>query len=258
MKRLLATFLAALVSVPVSVQADEVTEIRKLEEFERKSDKSYLLLRVLEPGGKIPSVLPILLRVPTQAERSQYDSAVAADPERAKTFDDVTNLNGIKANRQLMKLKEERTYLVEITPGDYVLYGLTASPRLHFNVCLCLGTVGFEAKAGQVIDLGTFLSGGARWESPFPELADLTNMGPSSDTGMVTWVSAIRPNESAATTAELRALSPVRAKYHAVGRFIDPRAYYAVYLPAIPGISSYRNGRVFDEQTGEIVPDRLD
>ncbi|MDC8754321.1 hypothetical protein OIK40_06645 [Erythrobacter sp. sf7] len=56
---------------------------------------------------------------------------------------------------------EEKTfsYLIEVEPGEYTYYG----PMLYmpngqvFGVCYCMGSVKFEAKAGQITSLGDFL-----------------------------------------------------------------------------------------------------
>lgn len=56
---------------------------------------------------------------------------------------------------------EEKTfsYLIEVEPGEYTYYG----PMLYmpngqvFGQCYCMGSVKFEAKAGQITSLGDFL-----------------------------------------------------------------------------------------------------
>ena len=57
---------------------------------------------------------------------------------------------------------EEKTfsYLVEVEPGEYTYFG----PMLYmpngqvFGVCYCMGSVKFEAKAGEITSLGDFLT----------------------------------------------------------------------------------------------------
>lgn len=52
------------------------------------------------------------------------------------------------------------SYLIEVEPGDYTYFG----PLLYlpngqvFGACFCMGSVKFEAKAGQITSLGDFLS----------------------------------------------------------------------------------------------------
>ena len=48
------------------------------------------------------------------------------------------------------------TYLQEVTPGTYRLYGfLTANPGMAaMGVCYCMGSVKFDAKAGEITDMG--------------------------------------------------------------------------------------------------------
>ncbi|MBI1402642.1 MAG: hypothetical protein GC147_05455 [Porphyrobacter sp.] len=57
---------------------------------------------------------------------------------------------------------EEKTfsYLVEVEPGEYTYFGpMFAMPNGQvFGQCYCMGSVKFEAKAGQITSLGDFLS----------------------------------------------------------------------------------------------------
>ena len=52
------------------------------------------------------------------------------------------------------------SYLIEVEPGEYTYFGpilyLPGTPVL--GVCYCMGSVKFEAKAGQITSLGDFLS----------------------------------------------------------------------------------------------------
>jgi hypothetical protein len=52
------------------------------------------------------------------------------------------------------------SYLIEVEPGEYTYLGpiayLPGTPV--FGVCYCMGSVKFEAKAGQITSLGDFLS----------------------------------------------------------------------------------------------------
>jgi hypothetical protein len=59
-----------------------------------------------------------------------------------------------------------RTYLVALTPGTYVI---ASSP----TTCFCLGSYRFEAKAGEIADLGTLYMGAENGSSIWPALASL-------------------------------------------------------------------------------------
>ncbi|MEE4318129.1 MAG: hypothetical protein V2I74_14225 [Erythrobacter sp.] len=52
------------------------------------------------------------------------------------------------------------SYLVEVEPGEYTYLGpiLYLPGTQTFGVCYCMGSVKFEAKAGQITSLGDFLS----------------------------------------------------------------------------------------------------
>jgi hypothetical protein len=55
----------------------------------------------------------------------------------------------------------------------------------------------------------------------------------------------------------LRALSVRPARYRAVGKFVEPRAYLINRLVPVPGILDYREGRIVDVTSGEVVPDNF-
>jgi hypothetical protein len=52
------------------------------------------------------------------------------------------------------------SYLIEVEPGEYTYFGpvLSMPDGQVFGVCYCMGSVKFEAKAGQITSLGDFLS----------------------------------------------------------------------------------------------------
>lgn len=52
-----------------------------------------------------------------------------------------------------------KTYLRAVRPGSYILYGNIAvgNNGAHVGVCLCMGSVRFEAPPGRIVDLGLIL-----------------------------------------------------------------------------------------------------
>jgi hypothetical protein len=52
------------------------------------------------------------------------------------------------------------SYLIEVEPGEYTYHGpiLYLPGTQTFGTCFCMGSVKFEAKAGQITSLGDFLS----------------------------------------------------------------------------------------------------
>jgi hypothetical protein len=132
---------------------------------------------------------------------------------------------------------EERTYLVEASPGTYVLYGSGASRALLS--CNCLGTVKFEAKAGEITNLGALYLDEVHEQSDIPYLED--NRGKSMAVYSVILGQAIVPATSnSQTPSSLKSFPIVPGVYEAVGPFIEPGTVSINRLAPIPGILGHR------------------
>lgn len=284
MKRLAIAFLL-LVGAQAANAERELREIRSGEAVVLRPDRAYFLFRVLRPTGSWPAE-PLFMRVPSGDEMAQYDAARRAafaaaeprllrdyqnqlqrrrsgsDPEPQRpslarfsfTYSEIQNLDVVDLGRTFGGEGAERIYLIEAVAGEYVLYGLSMGSG-GIATCLCLGTVGFSAQPGEIVDLGYILSDLVRGESAHPELRAESNFGPSSgDPSLIG--ATVRPARPDSTLPlALRAL-PVRpAQYRAIGKFLEPRAYLINRLVPVPGILDYRNGRVIDVASGETVPD---
>ncbi|MDP9413480.1 MAG: hypothetical protein M3Q08_05175 [Pseudomonadota bacterium] len=68
---------------------------------------------------------------------------------------EMANFVKVAAGPQFSKNKPEYTYLLAVEPGTYSLYGNVAvTPNGMFGVCNCMGSVKFDARAGEIVDLG--------------------------------------------------------------------------------------------------------
>lgn len=250
-----------------------------------RPDRAYLLFRLPQPPGVYPNQ-PIFLRIPTADEMSRYLAARRAafataeprlmreyqnrlqrrrspsDPEPRRpsleTFEfrysATRNMNFVDFNDEYWGRIPERVYLIEALPGDYVLYGLMGWGG-GIGVCMCLGTVGFSAEPGVITDLGYFLSDLVRAESALPELRAESGFGPSSGDPTLTGATVRPPRADSTMPPTLRSL-PIRSvQYRAIGRFIEPRTYLINRLAPVPGVLDYRDGRVIDVASGQMVPD---
>lgn len=240
--RLLLAF--ALLLAPVTLAARtprEMVEIRAGDPVSIRADRAYLLFRTVRPEG-VHAFEPILLRIPGAGEIARAD---------------VGNVQNIDAGRALLRARPESLYLVEVVPGDYVLYGIgwEAGPAV-LSVCLCLGTVGFSAQAGVVTDLGYFLADTIHDVSRIPELRANSGFGPSIHSGFLVAGATVRPPRPDTTVPDLLRGAEVRAvRYRAVGRFFDPTAGAINRLAPVPGVLAYDQGRVVDVASGRVVPD---
>jgi hypothetical protein len=220
-----------------------------------RPDRGYLLLR----SGNGTA----LMRVPSSAEqggyRSQKLAAIARKGAKAPPYDDFTFApNGMQNlyvlwNKKPFEVGEAiPVQLIEVEPGDYILYGVSA-PNV-FLACYCFGTVGFSARAGEITDIGTHLMGQASEPSPFPELASETNIGVTARGDFPATAGALRPyRQGDRIPPAIAGMPRVTAEFHAVGPYLEPSARNVNRLAAIPGVLAYDRGKVIDVQTGKVV-----
>lgn len=279
MRLLLATLLFFLPAVAHADPPREMVEIRAGQPIEIRSDRAYMLFRRVRPEG-VTAIEPVFMRIPSTAEVERYRAARRQayaraepglvrdyqrrrerNPDRAGPppseqtfpfeFDEIANIQNIEDGRPLVRGRPESIFLVEIPPGEYVLYGATFGSGMlvdGLHACMCLGTVGFSARAGVVTDLGYFIADGTYRESPIPELRAESGFG-TTGVGIVATVRP--PHEGTAVPDVLRGATVVPVEYRAVGKFFDSRAGTINRLVAVPGVLAYDRGRVIDVRTGQ-------
>lgn len=262
--RMLATALvAAMTGVGALARAEadarDFRQIRSGEVASIRSDRAYLLLRI---DTAVSHFSADVLRVPDAAEIAAYQVAKRAahakagkraGPIESFSFDykGRANLYELASLKPFAKQGDQATVLAEVPPGRYIVYG--HGIRGNLVQCLCLGTVGFDAKAGEVADLGTALFGRASKPSPHPELAGEVDLGPSAGTDYVLFAMALRPAGAGAGGAVPAGLDAARvkpARLHAVGPFVEPDTLLINRLAPIAGVLAYDGGRVIDVRTG--------
>ena len=263
-------------------------EIREGEVVTLRPDRAYLLFRTIKQRGVTP-YSPILLRVPSEQDLSRYEEARRRSFEQEQprlmrryqeqlarahggadeaavapslinynfVYDDVANVDEINVHRPFVRGDTESVFLAKADPGDYVLYGIRWGVNTGvLQTCMCLGTVGFQATAGTITDLGYFYSDTVGRGSILPELRDETNVTNGVDSEVALAGATVRPAQGDATIpASLRTLSIHSASYRAIGRFVEPRAMSINRLAPVPGVLSYEGGRPTDVTTGRQVPD---
>jgi hypothetical protein len=278
-------------------QEREMRQIKEGEAVNIAADKAYILFRTVRPKG-VPSIEPVLLRVPSAVETSAYLDAkkkafaeekpdlvakrkkLLAQKEKAEsrdktfkkeippkptldnfdfTYEAAANVENVDDSKAFIKARPESTYLVEVKPGDYVVYAGSfgsgiLKPFLH--TCFSLGTVGFSVKPGEITDLGYWYGDGAKFPSAVPELAQESGFGPSSDTPFVLVTATVRPAKAdSSIPASLAEQKIVRGEYRAVGKFFNAACGGINRMVPVPGILDYDGGKVIDGKTGKVVPD---
>lgn len=149
------------------------------------------------------------------------------------------------------------TFLVPVRPGAYYLYGEKTDYFVggveHALMCLCMGTLRFEARAGVITDLGEIR-----------QLHIETDKGKHQDTQGRT-ITFFGNREIRATAVELPRASdyvpprlagfPLEAvTYYAAGFLPNVSGVAIDRISTIPGIIAYDRDKVIDVRTGLEVP----
>ena len=251
--------LALLLALPAPAAARDTSEllrpIRAGEAVTIRPDRAYILVRI---GLRGTTQDPVILREPSAAESRSYEAARAAAFAAKGSKGDIAafrfdydgppNLFILPHGKAIARDKSEATLLLEVQPGDYVLYG-QGFGKVLFQ-CHCLGTIGFAAQPGVVTDLGAYLSDKAHSQSVYPELE--TNLGPTAKMDFLLFAGGLVPAQAGAALPPGVDAARVRpARLHAVGPFVDPNVMHINRLAPIPGVLRYDGGRVIDVASGK-------
>ena len=135
------------------------------------------------------------------------------------------------------------SYLVAVEPGTYMLYGqIAATQNGDVGVCLCMGSLRFEAPAGRIVDLG---------ELRYPRLEGARGEGAAAASGRIASMQVVPFQGSMAVPARLGGLPVVPARFRAADKVPN---YFGVEIdrhPAVAGILGYERDRVIDLGAGE-------
>lgn len=135
------------------------------------------------------------------------------------------------------------SYLAAVEPGSYVLYAQRdQAGNFLTGVCLCMGSIRFEARAGQIVDLGTVT---------YPRMMT-TGRAPTgivrTPTGVPS-IAVVPPDPSASLPERLAGQPVVAAEYRAAGKMPNYHLLYIDRHPAMPGVLGYQRDRVIDLRT---------
>lgn len=269
MKRLLLALAALLASAaPAAARQADGVKAHAIAPAALDPAKAYLLYRSSSAKSGLFPITQILVRVPSEAEmaafrtarQEAYDKALPKLREKAKggpvpgieqhSFDykGPTNAFGLPS-KDFLEDGELRTYLLEVPPGTYVLYGVSLSGG-SVVTCNCLGTVKFAARGGVVTFLGALYADKVHKPSPVPHLED--NLGEQMfQYGFVFGAGLVPADAQTLVPAPVKALPIELADFRAVGPFRQPGAQGINRLPPVPGVLGYDHGRPVDLKTGQ-------
>lgn len=264
MNRYLCIALLVLLASPATTFAKSPPDVTQLTSAPTAldPDKAYLLFRSSRAKSGMFAIENVLLRIPEQAETEAFYAAKKLAFEKALPglrkkqkdgtepvieqfpfeYDGPPNAFATKSSDFLVDGEVERTFLIEVPEGIYVLYGIAVGSRA-IATCNCLGTVRFRAEKGVITQLGTLYADKVHKPSDIPHLED--NRGASMFQYSFILGQALVPATAGTEVPEsLQALPRVLARFEPVQPFLEPGAASINRLAPIPGILEYDRGRV--------------
>ena len=159
---------------------------------------------------------------------------------------EVDNFSWVSRGPQFTRAGDDYTYLLTVPPGNYTLYGQIASGAngAVVGTCLCMGSVRFEAPAGQIVDLG---------EIRYPAAEALRGRATIPMGTRLSSVEVVPYAPSMPRPDRLAGRPVVPAELHAADKMPNYFGILIDRLPAIPGVLGYRRDRVIDERTGQAL-----
>jgi hypothetical protein len=156
---------------------------------------------------------------------------------------EMSTLTSVWLSPAFFKEKPVFGFLVAVKPGTYAVYGsIVVTPNGAVGTCMCMGTVKFDAKPGEIVDLGIFASPGIGIGERPPRLKPYDKPLQSE----------LRRFDGP-LPARLQGL-PVRpAEFRAAGKFPN---YFGVTIDRfapMPGVLSYWRDTIIDDRTGQPI-----
>lgn len=161
---------------------------------------------------------------------------------------DKENLIGFGPLNRFAKGKGSSTYLQRVWPGRYVIYGsVFVNPNGGaFGTCVCMGTVAFDAKPGEIVDVGLVTAS----TDPLIMPRMLEKAKPEEVEGLrsgaITMMRLTPADSSTLIDPRLSSYKVVPASFKAAGPVPN---YYGVQvdrMTAIPGVLGYDRDKIVD------------
>ena len=158
---------------------------------------------------------------------------------------DIRNLVRLDSGRVFLKNGKERTYVVEVPPGEYTVFG-AGIDGFTGGTCMCMGSVKFDAKAQEITNLGAILVAGEDGKSALPELAGLEAPEYIRRKTMTYIMSVRPPDPEGSMPSRFQDLPVVPAAYRASDKIPNFLGMIVNRMPAIEGVLRYDRDKVID------------
>lgn len=173
------------------------------------------------------------------------DEELLPDAEFAYADRSIKNLVRLDSGRIFEKVDDTRTYVVEVPPGEYTVFGVGIE-GFASGACMCMGSVRFDARAGEITDLGSILVSDEDGSTTFPELEPY--VAPEFiRRKTATFLMSVRPPADGDTVpAKFVDLPVTKVEYRAAPKFPNYLGMIVNRMPPIEGVLEYDRDIVID------------
>ncbi|MEE4206123.1 MAG: hypothetical protein V2I39_07520 [Erythrobacter sp.] len=264
-----ATVSALALAVPASAQWEDTQAVEQLKSSQLPDlakGKGYILYETVESKYDIFFLRSL---TETELERFAESRAIALAEARAKAREkrdgaagvsdedllpdaefrfvdrDIRNLVRLDSGRVFAKDGNRRTYVVEVPPGEYTIFG-AGIDGFTSGTCMCMGSVRFRAAAGEITDLGAVLVAPENGKTEIAELA-FYRSPEYIERKALPFVMSVRPaKEGDPLPAELAGMTARPANYRAADKMPNWLGMLINRMPPIEGVLAYEADRVID------------
>ena len=157
------------------------------------------------------------------------------------------NMVSIGPLNRFAKSKERSVFLQMVPPGRYAFYGpVIIAPAAVIGTCLCMGSIQFEVKPGQIVNTGTMVG---TWMAERAKAKAEGRPVPPFNTefpGKMTSTSWVPPVAGDTVDPRLAAYTIVPADLRASGRVPNYFGLTIDRLTPVPGVLDYDRDRIID------------
>jgi hypothetical protein len=155
---------------------------------------------------------------------------------------ELDNFVSVNPGRVVVDQKSNYAYLLMVKPGEYTYYGAVSLGYAAVGgTCMCMGSVRFEVKADQIVDLGKFT---AVFKDP-----DQAGGALPDKTELVSHVALLPGATTSQFAVNLPKLPVVPAVYHAAYKMPNYHGVNIDRLLPVPGVLGYKRDEVIDLST---------
>jgi hypothetical protein len=161
---------------------------------------------------------------------------------------EMDNFVQVLGGRQFTRGEESNDYFIAVEPGSYVLYGpvVGAQNAMNLGTCLCMGSVRFGVRPGQITDIG---------ELRYPRLEAVGPRGTDRMFGpnRLSVMAINPPTEAMPVPARLSGMPIVPAELRAADKMPNHFGVIIDRLPGVPGVLAYERDQVIDVRARDMA-----